>query len=26
MHFHRYEEAPRSVREEVIAKVKGTGR
>ncbi|MEN3330856.1 MAG: elongation factor [Blastocatellia bacterium] len=26
MHFHRYEEAPRSVREEIIAKVKGTGR
>ncbi|MFL6274968.1 MAG: elongation factor G [Blastocatellia bacterium] len=26
MHFYRYEEAPRSVREEVIAKVKGTGR
>jgi elongation factor G len=24
MHFHRYEEAPRSVREEVIAKVQGT--
>jgi elongation factor G len=26
MHFHRYEEAPRSVREEIIAKVQGTGR
>ena len=26
MHFHRYEEATRSVREEIIAKVKGTGR
>jgi elongation factor G len=26
MHFHRYEEAPRSVREEVIAKVQGTAR
>jgi elongation factor G len=26
MHFHRYEEAPRSVREEVIAKVQGTGK
>jgi elongation factor G len=26
MHFHRYEEAPRSVREEIIAKVKGTGK
>ncbi|MFL6212751.1 MAG: elongation factor G [Blastocatellia bacterium] len=26
MHFHRYEEAPRSIREEIIAKVKGTGR
>jgi len=24
MHFHRYEEAPRSVREEIIAKVQGT--
>jgi elongation factor G len=26
MHFHRYEETPRSVREEVIAKVQGTGK
>ena len=26
MHFHRYEEAPRSVREEVIAKVQGSGK
>ncbi|HYP27846.1 MAG TPA: elongation factor G [Blastocatellia bacterium] len=26
MHFHRYEEAPRSVREEIIAKVQGTAR
>ncbi|HVF89103.1 MAG TPA: elongation factor G [Blastocatellia bacterium] len=26
MHFHRYEEAPRSVREEIIAKVQGTSR
>ncbi len=26
MHFHRYEEAPRSVREEVIAKVQGTSK
>jgi elongation factor G len=26
MHFHRYEEAPRSVREEVIAKVQGSAR
>jgi elongation factor G len=26
MHFHRYEEAPRSVREEIIAKVQGTGK
>ena len=26
MHFYRYEEAPRSVREEVIAKVQGTGK
>jgi elongation factor G len=26
MHFHAYEEAPRSVREEVIAKVQGTSR
>src|ERR1041384_3103364 len=26
MHFHRYEEAPRSVREEIIAKAKGTAR
>lgn len=26
MHFHRYEEAPSSVREEIIAKVQGTGR
>ncbi|MEW6128612.1 MAG: elongation factor G [Acidobacteriota bacterium] len=26
MHFHRYEEAPRSVREEVIAKVQGTAK
>ena len=26
MHFHRYEEAPRNVREEIIAKVQGTSR
>jgi len=26
MHFHRYEEAPKSVREEVIAKVQGTAK
>jgi elongation factor G len=26
MHFHRYEEAPRSVREEIIAKVQGTAK
>jgi elongation factor G len=26
MHFHRYEEAPRSVRDEIIAKVQGTAR
>jgi elongation factor G len=26
MHFHRYEEAPRSIREEIIAKVQGTAR
>ncbi|HKY04376.1 MAG TPA: elongation factor G, partial [Blastocatellia bacterium] len=26
MHFHQYEEAPRSVREEIIAKVQGTAR
>jgi elongation factor G len=26
MHFHRYEEAPRNVREEIIAKVQGTAR
>jgi elongation factor G len=26
MHFYRYEEAPRSVREEIIAKVQGTAR
>ena len=26
MHFHRYEETPRNVREEVIAKVQGTGK
>ena len=26
MHFHRYEETPRSVREEIIAKVQGTAR
>jgi elongation factor G len=26
MHFHRYEEAPTSIREEIIAKVQGTGR
>ncbi len=26
MQFDRYEEAPRSVREEIIAKVQGTGR
>jgi elongation factor G len=26
MHFHRYEEAPRSVREEIIAKVQGSGK
>jgi elongation factor G len=26
MHFHRYEEAPRAVREEIIAKVQGTSR
>jgi len=26
MHFHQYEEAPRSVREEIIAKVQGTAK
>ncbi|HYL97610.1 MAG TPA: elongation factor G [Blastocatellia bacterium] len=26
MHFHRYEEAPKSVREEIIAKVQGTAK